>query len=119
MRFWLRTVLLMMGFLAFAHYCNAANVIVSTVPQITASLVTNLPGDNIILTNKIWPDADILFKKSGTVANPITLRAQTPGQVILSGNSRLRISGNWLVVDGLRFQNGYYTNSDVIQFREN
>ena len=47
------------------------------------------------------------------------MRAHTPGQVILSGNSRLRISGHWLVVDGLRFQNGYYTNSDVIQFREN
>ncbi len=96
----------------------AANVTVSTVAQITASLTTNVAGDTIILTNKTWQDADILFKKSGTAANPITLRAQTPGQVILSGNSRLRISGNWLVVDGLRFQNGYYTNSDVIQFRD-
>ena len=92
---------------------------VSTVPQITASLATNVPGDVIILTNKVWQDADILFKKNGTAANRITLRAQTPGQVILSGNSRLRISGNWLVVEGLRFQNGYYTNSDVVQFREN
>jgi poly(beta-D-mannuronate) lyase len=91
---------------------------VSSVAQITASLTTNVAGDTIILTNKVWQDADILFKKSGTAVNPITLRAQTPGQVILSGNSRLRISGNWLVVDGLRFQNGYYTNSDVIQFRD-
>lgn len=97
---------------------SAANVTVSTVAQITASLTTNAPGDTIILTNKVWQDADILFKKNGTAANPITLRAQTPGQVILSGSSRLRISGNWLVVEGLRFQNGYYTNSDVIQFRD-
>ena len=97
---------------------SAANVLVSTVAQITASLATNVPGDIITLTNKVWSNADILFKKNGTSANPITLRAQTPGQVILSGSSRLRIAGNWLVVDGLRFQNGYYTNSDVIQFRE-
>lgn len=69
--------------------------------------------------NKIWQDADILFKKSGTALSPITLRAQTPGHVILSGSSRLRISGRWLVVEGLRFQNGYVTNNDVIQFREN
>jgi len=106
--------------LAFGARENArsANVLVSTVAQITASLTTNVPGDTITLTNKIWTDADILFKKNGTSANPITLRAQTPGRVILSGDSRLRIAGNWLVVDGLRFQNGFYTNSDVIQFRE-
>ena len=92
---------------------------VSSVSQIAASLTTNIPGDTIILTNKIWHDADILFKKNGTAANPITLRAQTPGHVILSGSSRLRISGRWLVVEGLRFQNGYVTNNEVIQFREN
>jgi poly(beta-D-mannuronate) lyase len=98
---------------------RGANVLVSTVAQFNASLATNAPGDTIIMTNKTWTDADVLFKRNGTAAKPITLRAQTPGHVILSGNSRLRIAGNWLVVDGLRFQNGYYTNSDVIQFREN
>jgi poly(beta-D-mannuronate) lyase len=111
-------VLLLAFGLATGNRAAAANVMVSTVPQITASLATNVPGDTIILTNKVWQDADILFKKSGTAAKPITLRAQTPGQVILSGKSRLRLSGSWLVVDGLRFQNGYYTNSDVIQFRD-
>jgi poly(beta-D-mannuronate) lyase len=111
-------VLLLAFGLATGSRAAAANVMVSTVPQITASLATNVPGDTIILTNKVWQDADILFKKSGAAAKPITLRAQTPGQVILSGASRLRISGNWLVVDGLRFQNGYRTNSDVVHFRD-
>ena len=41
---------------------------------------------------------------SARPALPITLRAQTPGQVILNGNSKINISGNWLVVDGLKFR---------------
>ena len=97
---------------------GATDFPVSTVAQITTALVTAVPGDTITMTNKVWTDADILFKKSGTAASPITLRAQTPGQVILDGASRLRIAGSWLVVDGLRFQSGYVTNSEIIAFRD-
>ena len=95
-----------------------ANFLVSTPSQITSAMSSAQPGDTITMTNKVWQDADILFKGSGSAANPITLRPQTPGSVLLSGSSRLRIAGKWLVVDGLRFVNGAYTNSDVIQFRE-
>ncbi len=97
----------------------ATNRVVSTAPQFDAAVSASQPGDTITLTNKVWQDADLLFKRNGTAAAPITLRPAAPGAVILSGKSRLRIAGNWLVVDGLRFQNGFYTNSDVIQFREN
>ena len=49
---------------------------------------------------------------------PITLRAQTPGQVVLNGNSKVNISGNWLVVDGLRFEGGALGADDhVVEFR--
>ncbi|MCU0788064.1 MAG: hypothetical protein MUC91_07730, partial [Verrucomicrobia bacterium] len=96
----------------------AADFPVSTVTQINTALASAQPGDTITMTNKVWQDADILFKQNGTAANPITLRAQTPGEVILSGTSRLRIAGSWLVADGLRFQFGGVTNSDVILFRE-
>ena len=49
---------------------------------------------------------------------PITLRAQTPGQVLLNGNSKINISGNWLVVDGLKFEGGALAADDhVVEFR--
>lgn len=92
---------------------------VGTVAQFQAAVTAAKPGDTITLTNRVWADADLLFKGQGTAAQPITLRAQSPGHVVLAGRSRLRIAGNWLIVEGLRFQNGWYTNSDVIQFREN
>src|SRR4051812_18695324 len=75
------------------------------------------PGDTLTMRDGFWPDADIIFSGNGTAGNPITLRAQTPGQVILSGASRLRMSGSFLVVDGLKFANGYYANGEVISFR--
>lgn len=97
---------------------HATDYPVSSVTQINTALASAQPGDTITLTNQVWKDADILFKKNGAPGNPIILRAQTPGHVLLTGNSRLRIAGSWLVVDGLRFQFGGVTNSDVILFRE-
>ncbi len=76
------------------------------------------PGDTVILRHGVWWDADLLFHGNGTAARPLTLRAEIPGQTILSGNSRLRLFGNWLVVEGLMFTNGYAATSDVIAFRE-
>lgn len=97
---------------------SAADFPVGTPAQIVSAMASAKPGDTVTMTNKVWLNADILFKGNGAPGNPITLRAQTPGHVILSGSSRLRIAGRHLVVDGLRFQNGSYTGSDVIQFRE-
>ena len=114
-KFSLRFLVLTLGLVA--PEARAVDRSVATVGQFTTALAASQPGDTITLTNKVWQDADLLFKKNGTAANPITLRAQTPGAVILSGDSRLRIAGNWLVVDGLRFQNGTSTSA-TIEFRE-
>jgi poly(beta-D-mannuronate) lyase len=74
------------------------------------------PGDTILMADGDWVDADIFFEGSGTAEKPITLRAQTPGKVILRGRSRLRIAGSYLVVDGLSFRGGPGTG-DPIAFR--
>ena len=105
--------------IGMSHFLSqGADFPVSSVSQIVTAVASAQPGDTITMTNQVWQDADILFKKHGAPGNPIALRAQTPGAVILGGSSRLRIAGSWLVVDGLRFQFGAVTNSDVILFRE-
>ena len=75
------------------------------------------PGDTLIMREGVWHDADILFSGNGTESAPITLRAEIPGEVLLTGTSRLRIAGNFLVVDGLKFVSGYVVSGDVIAFR--
>lgn len=109
---------LTVGSMLIATIALAVDRPVATVSQFTSALAASQPGDTITMTNQVWQNVDLVFKKNGTAANPITLRAQSPGGVIISGDSRLRIAGNWLVVDGLRFQNGTST-STTIEFREN
>ncbi|MFH7473787.1 chondroitinase-B domain-containing protein, partial [Pseudomonas syringae pv. tagetis] len=72
----------------------------------TAALALQ-PGDEIVLADGTWTDARLLLKGQGTAAAPITLRAQTPGNVILSGRSDLRLAGSHLQVSNLVFRNGY------------
>ncbi|GLQ22536.1 hypothetical protein GCM10007853_04100 [Algimonas ampicilliniresistens] len=93
------------------------SVIVEDMVALTSAIETAKPGDAIVLANGVWTDAEILFTGSGTADSPITLRAETPGQVILSGQSNLRLAGDYLIVDGLVFRDGFTPTSSVIEFR--
>ncbi len=56
------------------------------------------------MAERTWVDQALAFRGHGTPDRPITLRAQTPGKVILSGKSRLDVDGEHLVVSGLCFR---------------
>lgn len=84
--------------------------------DITRLLKTVQPGDAIVLRDGAWRDAEIVFEAVGTAERPITLRARTPGKVVIGGRSKLRIAGEHLVVSGLRFQGAYHAE-DLIAFR--
>lgn len=71
------------------------------------------------MANGVWTNVPILFETDGVEGDSIRLVAETPGEVILNGSSRLSIAGNYLVVDGLRFDGGSTNESYVIQFRKN
>ncbi|MEO0588507.1 MAG: polysaccharide lyase 6 family protein, partial [Planctomycetota bacterium] len=97
---------------------QAATFNVSNASQIASAMNSAQPGDTIVMADGVWTNQRIDFAGIGTAGNPITLRPQTPGGVILNGDSRLRISGDYLVVDGLHFQGGALADSDhVVQFR--
>src|SRR3954451_3607120 len=97
---------------------NATEYFVSSAAQITTAMQSAQPGDTLTMTNGTWSNQRIQFAGNGTSSLPITLRAQTPGQVILNGNSKINISGNWLVADGLNFQGGALAADDhIVEFR--
>jgi poly(beta-D-mannuronate) lyase len=75
------------------------------------------PGDTVVMRNGEWSSVTVTFEGDGTEERPITLRAETPGEVILTGQSRLRIGGRHLVVDGLLFTDGYLTSGSIVEFR--
>ncbi|MGJ8562544.1 MAG: chondroitinase-B domain-containing protein [Alphaproteobacteria bacterium] len=77
------------------------------------------PGDVIKLANGTWNDFEIVFTGKGEKNKPIVLTAETKGKVILSGQSNLRLAGEYLEVSGLVFKDGHTPTSEVVSFRKN
>ena len=96
----------------------ARNFRAADAEEIDSSVSQAEPGDTITLKDGEWRDVDILFDAHGTAEQPITLRAETPGKVIISGKSRLRIAADHLIVDGLFFKQAY-DDDNLIAFRKN
>ncbi len=91
--------------------------IVSTKDELKKELENAKPGDVIALKNGVWKDVEIVFKAKGTKSDPITLKAETSGKVFIEGVSNLAFGGEYLVVSGLHFRNGYSPTKNVIAFR--
>ena len=100
-----------------SSFAEARDWKLSSPAELKKTLKHVQPGDSLILQDGVWTNAQLVFKARGTAAQPITLRAQTPGAVILTGNSSVRLGGEWLVVSGLRFQDGACPGGHVISFR--
>lgn len=115
-RLWITTVLVIAA--GLAAIASARETRCATVAELRAAFRTARPGDVILMHEGTWRDADIVFEAAGEPGRPVTLRAATPGQVMITGRSRLRFSGPWLVVDGLRFEKaGDPAIADVVEFR--
>ncbi|MEL6948628.1 MAG: polysaccharide lyase 6 family protein [Pseudomonadota bacterium] len=96
---------------------NDADPVVETIEAFDAAVRQLKPGDTLVLANGVWQDVELRFIASGTAAQPITLRAEEAGKVIISGQSNLALSGSHLVVSDLVFKNGYTPTTEVISFR--
>jgi len=91
--------------------------LVRTPSEISQAMQSAKPGDVLVMADGIWKDAAIAFNGNGTEAQPITLRAQTPGRAALTGRSSLYVSGSHLVVQDLRFALGSIPSGHVVEFK--
>ncbi len=101
-----------------AALARASDIAVGDSAALKKAIKSVQPGDTIILTDGTWRDTEIKLIVDGTQDKPITLRAQTPGKVILTGKCRLTIGGKWLVVQGLLFTDGGPGGGCAIEFRK-
>ncbi len=95
------------------------DTLVRSVDAFHGAVETAQPGDTITLANGVWRDVHLAFDADGVEGDTITVKAETPGQVILTGTSRLRIGGKYLKVEGLWFHRGALEGGHVIAFRIN
>lgn len=91
---------------------------VSSSSEFNTAMATAQPGDTLRIASGEYDDWVLEVEGEGTANAPITVGAEVPGEVILTGNSRLEISGRHLVVQNLAFVGTYTGNDDeIIQFR--
>jgi len=104
-----------------AYGCSAQTdpFLVTTQADFSKAVEAAKPGDTIRLANGTWDNFEILFQGAGEPDKPIRLTAETPGEVILTGQSNLRLAGEYLEVSGLVFKDGYTPTGEVISFRRN
>ncbi len=101
---------------SFTSLFSENEILVSTFPKLVSAIAEAKPGQVIVMHNGTWTNAVINFNSKATASNPVILRAQTPGKVVLNGKSILKISSPNLVVDGLVFKNGAIESGSVITF---
>ncbi len=97
---------------------QASEIKVKTLVELNDAIKKVQPGDKIIMASGVWKDVEILFEAHGTKEKPIELAAEKFGQVIISGLSNLSLAGEYLIVSGLVFMNGYTPTGEVISFRK-
>ena len=90
---------------------------VTNIDELNKAIDSCKAGDQIILANGIWKDVQIKFRGKGTIDNPITIKAETTGKVTIEGESYLKFGGEYLVVEGLYFKNGFSPSNAVIDFK--
>jgi len=89
------------------------------IAALNKAIRTAKPGDTLVLENGIYNDAQLFLVAKGAAGKPIVVKAETSGKVKLTGNSFLKVGGDYVEVNGFHFTNGFTKDAPVIEFREN
>lgn len=102
---------------AFSSFSET--IVVKNQEELAEANKSVKPGDLVILKNGEWNNLTLSLNCTGTKEKPVTFKAETAGKVIISGCSKLKLGGSYLILDGLYFTNGYAGKDPVISFRVN
>lgn len=103
--------------LAFATPCGAAARVVRApdAASLGPAVQAARPGDTVVLASGTLRDVQMVIDARGTAEQPITIAAETPGGVIVSGRSSLLITGAHLILSGIIFRDGQAPGQAVIE----
>jgi poly(beta-D-mannuronate) lyase len=110
----LRPALAVAAWLAVLVWAPGARAVerrAGNADELRVALQAARPGDVVVMKNGVWKDVAIDFRAEATAKAPVRLRAQTPGSVILTGNSRLTFLAPHLIAEGLFFRDGTLTGA--------
>lgn len=93
------------------------NVKVDNILEFNNAIKNVVEGTTIVLNNGEWSNVKLNIDGFGTKEKPIVVKAETPGKVLVTGDSKMTISGNYIIVSGLWFKDGNPTSKSIISFR--
>ena len=111
---------IILSFIFILFSCNenvVSEILVTDAKELQNAISDAKPGDKIVLANGVYENLEIKFRGKGTKSSPITLKAETAGKVIIEGQSYLKFGGEYLIVEGLHFKNGFSPSNAVIDFK--
>lgn len=111
----MKAAFLSCSFLALTLTIFATEFPIADAVAFANAAKTVTAGDTLILQDGTWADARLKIHAQGTAEKPVTIKAQTPGKVVFTGDSRLSVGGAHIIVDGLWFQNP--TGEESIELR--
>jgi len=114
-----KLILVLMGFFFLGGSAFATNYKARNIDEFHHFVALLTPGDTLTMANGIWRNVNLFFKAKGTAKDTIVLQAETPGKVMIEGNSTLTIEGSYLHVNGLLFTKGHGNGRYVISFAAN
>jgi len=102
----------------FSAFAAGSEILVSTEEGLKTAIASAKPGDTLVVQDGIYKDWRIAFRTFGTATAPATLKAKTPGGVRFTGNARLEITGQHLVVSGFLFEDALSSkHASIVEFR--
>lgn len=78
---------------------------------------TMAAGTTLCLADGSYGNFELDFGGVGTSALPITIAAENPGAAVITGETSVRMSGSYAVLQGLVFNGGPSASSDFLQTR--
>ncbi|MDR2556815.1 MAG: hypothetical protein LBC49_03780 [Bacteroidales bacterium] len=88
-----------------------------SIEHILENLKTVQAGDTLVIDNGTYGNVELKVFAKGTAEKPIVIKAQTAGEVVFSGNSIIRLAGEYIQISGILFTDGYASKGAVIEFR--
>lgn len=98
------TKLFLFTFLSLFLSTSIYSQLVNNSAELNSAISSASPGDIIILADGEWNNTFIDINKNGSENQPITITAQNPGVVFLTGNSRVVLEGSYLIFSGFIFK---------------
>lgn len=112
-------LLVIVVFNSYLMNSQETSTIVNNITEFNKAIKNVQEGATIILKNGEWKNVTFNVRGKGTQEKPIVVKAATSGKVIVTGDSKMTIAGEYITVVGLWFKNGNPTSKSIISFRKN